>query len=103
MIIEEISVTSSPTKLLDLINTARSQVSFIGNIKVSSIAYRIDSSVVEAVFCAEDDTATAIKLMDPTLDVPQLYASHEETDIDQIILSVVAGPVSVGVIASQKG
>ena len=99
MIIETITVTTTPTSILALLNTARSTTRAKNNL-VDSIMFRIDSTSTKVVSIEEVDTDTAVTLLDPANTQP--FAAFEAFNLEESLLSVDSATVAVGIIASQK-
>jgi hypothetical protein len=95
MVIEKLTVTTTPTSILDLIITARG--SYEGN--TYSTAVQIKSSSAGVAVLAEDlDTANPISILDPN-DL-LTYESHVSFNLAEMLLSVAAGTQEVDLIAS---
>jgi len=95
MIIETITVTTTPTSLKALIETARGTTLLLKSCQ--GIIIRNDSGVI--ILGSDPETDTPITLLDPA--VPQNFESHIATNIGRTLLSVGAGTAVVGVVISQ--
>ena len=100
MIIETLTVTTTPTSIADLLDTARGTTR-AKNGRVSGFNFRVDIAETEPVLIEEADTDTAVTLLDPANG--QTFGSWTDIDMRQSLLSVASGTVDVGMIASQGG
>lgn len=101
MIIETLTVTTTPTSLLDLLNTARSTVA-TKSPKISSVLFRIDTGSLKVVSAEDVNTVESVIILDPGNTIqPQPFASYEGFNLEESLISVDSGTVAVGMIASQ--
>jgi hypothetical protein len=100
MIIEILTVTTTPTTISDLLETARGGAR-TKNGRVEGFNFRVDVSETVAVLIEESDTSAAVTLLDPANG--QTFAAWTDIDMDQSLLSAASGTVDVGMIASQSG
>ena len=100
MIIETLTVTTTPTSVAALLDTARS-TSRSKNGRITGYNFRVAITETEPVLVEEADTVAAVTLLDPANDQP--FASFTDFDINQCLLSVGTGTVDVQVIISQCG
>ena len=108
MIIETVTVTTTPTSILALIQTARGESTATNNVAsgqndhVTEILFRCDSAGLEKVYIEESNTGTAVTLLNPLDQItPQNFASFSNVDLRSTLLSAETTTVSVGIIASQ--
>lgn len=97
MIIETISVTTTPTSLKDLIvATGRTD---LGNKQYNtrSVSFRVAEDATEIVYASESDTVNPVILLNPATAQP--YESHLDSNINTTLLHASAN-VTVGVIIS---
>lgn len=100
MIIETLTVTTTPTSIASLLDTARGGVR-TKNGRVEGFSFRVGIAETEPLLIEETDTDTAVVLLDP--ENGQTFASWTDIDMAQSLLSVTTGTVDVGMIASQGG
>ena len=100
MIIEEVTVTDTPTTIHSLICQARSDA-LQSNPRIKSILFRTSGSV--QVLIEEKNTVTASVLLDPSATVPQPFASFEDYNLVNCLLSIATGTTTVQITASQEG
>ncbi len=100
MIIETITVTTTPATILSLLETARGTAR-TKNGKITGYLFRVNPTETEPVLVEEADTSSAVTLLDPANDQP--FASFTDFDLNQSLLSVASGTVAVGIIISQDG
>ena len=100
MIIEVITVTTTPTSLINLLAAAGRDLAAEGKTaKARSVAFRLPVASTDVVRCEEVGTQSPVVLLDPANGQP--YESHLEVNLHQTLLSVSALTSSVGLIVSQ--
>ena len=97
MIIETITVTTTPTTLYDLLIAAGRTDLANKTTGIKSVTLRVDESASEIVYAEDKDTVAKIKILDPANSQP--YESHIDSSLSQTLLSASAN-VSVGVLIS---
>lgn len=97
MIIENITVTSTPTSLYDLLVSAGRTDLESKQYNVRSISARIDQASSVIVYASDPNTIIPVVLVDPANSQP--YESHIDSNLHQTMLSA-GSSVILGVIIS---
>ena len=100
MIIGTLTVTTTPTTIFDLVETARG-TDLNKSDAITEALFRTPSIGTAKIYIEETGTATAVTLLDPA--DGQAFASYSDFDLKQCLLSSESGSVSVGIVASQVG
>ena len=94
MIIEEITVTATPTTIYDLLDATGRDMPNTPVVSICSLR------AIDAVKIMGEDplTVSAVPLCDPNNDQP--FESHMSYNLYQTLLSVASGTAKVGVVIS---
>jgi len=97
--IEVITVTTAPTSLRELIDTARG-TEIEGLISVRQLQMKVAQDVTDIVYIAEPDTANPVRALDAA--ESEWTMAMPVRKLDDILLHTGAGNVSVEVIIGQS-
>ena len=100
MIIEIVTVTTTPKSLYDLLVAAgRDPEAERKSESIKSVSFRLPEVSTDVVYCSDKDTVAPVILLDPANAQP--YESHLDANLHRTFLSVSAGTSDVGMIVSQ--
>lgn len=101
MLVEKITVTTSPTSVYDLIKTARPTKSQGVSSKCKTITFKYAAAETKVVLLSDADTTTPITLLDNAMENIRA-ASIDDFSITEALLSVAADTVLVDIIISES-
>ena len=102
MIIETITVTTTPTSIKDLIETARGGALTGSTTRVDSMLFEVptDSTGVVKIEQSDGETNTPVTLLDAAN--TRWAASFPAFKLEEVLLSVASGTQAVGILAPQN-
>jgi len=102
MIIEQVTVTVTPTSVQDLLTASRPDLVEGNRIPEScrAITFKYSTTEVKVVYLSDDDTVTKVPILDNATE--KLRAtSIDDFSLKQAKLNVVSGTVAVDIIISE--
>jgi len=97
--IEVLTVTTTPTSLRDLIETARS-ITLPDLVSVRQLIMKVAQDVTDIVYLEDPDTVTPVRALDPA--ESEWSVAFPVRKLDDVILSSGAGDVEVEIIIGQS-
>ena len=97
MIIETLTVTNTPTSILDLIIAVRG--SYAGSTQQDAYQFKLPADAVSAVLAEDASTQNPIQLVSPG---DQPYESNNAFDMREMFLSVESGTQDIEVIITRS-